>query len=142
MVALLMGSAGLVSRGDAAAAMAVVALVLRMLVAFLAGLWLMLISVLLVFLVVTVFLLWLRVLTTVLLAVATGVEILYGIGAVSVYAEPLPRWRSHANCQLEILGWTEDDAKQMPPLRHSMHRLGFVHQRVADWMVERLERQA
>lgn len=106
-----------------------------------AGLWLMLISVLLVFLVVTVFLLWLRVLTTVLLAVATGVEILYGIGAVSVYAEPLPRWRSHANCQLEILGWTEDDAKQMPPLRHSMHRLGFVHQRVADWMVERLVRQ-
>lgn len=41
VVALLMGSAGLVSRGDAAAAMAVVALVLRMLVAFLAGLWLM-----------------------------------------------------------------------------------------------------
>lgn len=41
VVALLMGSAGLVSRGDAAAAIAMVALVLRMLVAFLAGLWLM-----------------------------------------------------------------------------------------------------
>ncbi len=40
-VALLMGSAGLASRGDSAAAIAVAALVLRMLVAFLCGLWLM-----------------------------------------------------------------------------------------------------
>ena len=40
-VALLMGSAGLVSRGDTDAAIAVAALVLRMLVAFLGGLWLM-----------------------------------------------------------------------------------------------------
>lgn len=40
-IMLVMGAAGLVSRGDAEAAVAVVALVLRMLVAFLAGLWLM-----------------------------------------------------------------------------------------------------
>ena len=106
-----------------------------------AGLWWMVITVLLILLVVTVFLLWLRVLTTGLLALATGVEVLYGNGAVNVYAEPLPRWRSQAHCHLEILGWTADDAKQMPPLRHSMHRLGFVHQRVADWMVERLKQR-
>lgn len=40
-VALLIGSAGLFSRGDSQAAIAVLALVLRMLVAFLSGLWLM-----------------------------------------------------------------------------------------------------
>lgn len=41
LVAVVLGSAGLMSRSDADAAVAVVALVLRMLVAFLAGLWLM-----------------------------------------------------------------------------------------------------
>ncbi|MDP1796758.1 MAG: energy-coupling factor transporter transmembrane component T [Planctomycetaceae bacterium] len=41
LVALLMGSAGLISRGDTEAAIAVLALVLRMFVAFLCGLWLM-----------------------------------------------------------------------------------------------------
>lgn len=105
----------------------------------LAGLWLLLICILLILLLAMVCLLWLRVLTTVLLAFATGVEVLYGMGAVTVYAEPLPRWSSHARCHLEILGWTAEDARQMPPLRHSMHRLEFVHQRVADWMLGKLE---
>lgn len=104
-----------------------------------AGIWYLVGYVFVVLVVVAAVLLWLRVLTTGLLAVATGVEVLDGMGAVNVYAEPLPRWSSHANCHLEILGWSDDDAKQMPPLRHSMHRLGFVHQKVADWIVERLK---
>lgn len=108
----------------------------------LAGIWYLLGYGLVIFVVIALALLWLRVLTTGLLAVATGVEVLDGMGAVTVYAEPLPRWGSHANCRLEILGWSEDDAKQMPPLRHSMHRLGFVHQKVADWMVDLLKQRA
>lgn len=96
----------------------------------------LLFAVLIVFIVV-----YLRVATTLLLAKATGKEVLYGMGSVKVYAEPLPRWGNHSRCHLEILGWTEEDAKEMPPLRHSMHRLGFVHKRVAAWIVDNLPDQ-
>ena len=105
------------------------------------GFVLMVLGLISLFVIVSVFLLWSRMLTTLLLAAATGVEVLDGVGAVNVYAEPLPRWKSHARCHLEILGWTKDEAEQMPPLRHSMHRLGFVHQRVADWIVKQLRQR-
>lgn len=103
------------------------------------GLWFLLIALVVIALALAVALLWLRVLTITLLALATGIEVIDGMGAVTVYAEPLPRWNSHAHCRLEILGWTEDDGKKMPPLRHSMHRLEFVHRRVAVWIVDQLK---
>jgi hypothetical protein len=101
-----------------------------------AGFFLLATSWIAVAIIAAVFLLWLRVLTALLLAKAVGLEVLDDIGAVGVYCEPLPRWSSHKNCRLEILGWTESDVKDLPALRHSMHRLPFVHQRLANWIVE------
>lgn len=86
---------------------------------------------------VALLLLWARVLTTLLLAVASGLDVLDDVGLVDVYAESLPRWKSHKNCKLEILHWTAADRAAAPP-HPSMHQLGFVQQRVAEWIAEKL----
>jgi hypothetical protein len=105
----------------------------------LAGVWMAATAFLAVAVSLGLFLVWFKAFATFLLAKATGIEVLEDIGAVGVYCEPLPRWNSHANCRLEILGWTEKNAQEMPGLRHSMHQLEFVHERVAKWIEERMK---
>src|SRR5262249_29171315 len=85
---------------------------------------------------VALFVLWWRVLTTLMLANATGLDVLDDVGLVDVYAEPLPRWSSHKNCRLEILHRTGADLAG-PSAHGKLHASSVVQQRVAEWIAER-----
>jgi hypothetical protein len=84
---------------------------------------------------------WSRLMTTFVLGLTVGPEVFDGIGFVSIYAEPLPRWKNQQRCRLEILHCDESETTR-PSLKHSIQQLRMTHKRVAEWIEETVQSQA
>jgi hypothetical protein len=75
-------------------------------------------------------------LTIGLLALAVGSEVNELVPIVRVNCEPLPRCVPPDRCRLEIQ-WLTPELQAQRSLRHFLHELEPVQQRVAEWITER-----